>query len=322
MKARATRRVSGPRPAMNPPETPSPSADPAASTPTSNPTPNPTWGILWMLLTMFGFVSMDAMAKHLSQDYSTVQIVWARFTFHAVFLAAWLGARFWHQLKTHRIGLQLGRSLVLMTTTATYFGALAFIPLADASAIMMLSPIIVTALSAPLLGEQVGPRRWAGVCVGCVGALLIVRPGGDLMHWAALLALTGAMSNALYNLMTKVLTRTEPLMTTLVYSATVGAAASALAVPFFWTTPDLMGWIKLAGLGVMGGVSHYCLIAAFTHAPAATVAPFLYTNLIWAGLYGYFLFDHLPDRWTVIGAAGIVGAGLYIFHRERRVKGS
>ena len=191
MKARATRRVSGPRPAMNPPETPSPSAGPAASNPTSNPTPNPTWGILWMLLTMFGFVSMDAMAKHLSQDYSTVQIVWARFTFHAVFLAAWLGTRFWHQLKTHRIGLQLGRSLVLMTTTATYFGALAFIPLADASAIMMLSPIIVTALSAPLLGEQAGPRRWAGVCDGCVGALLIVRPGGDVMHWAALLAVTG-----------------------------------------------------------------------------------------------------------------------------------
>lgn len=300
-----------PRLAMTPPATPSPP---------SAPTLNPTLGILWMLLTMLGFVSMDAMAKHLSRDYSVVQIVWARFTFHAVFLAAWLGARFWHQIQTQRMGLQLGRSLVLMTTTGSYFGALAFIPLADASAIMMLSPIIVTALSVPLLGEQVGPRRWAGVAVGFVGALLIVRPGMGAMHWAALLALTGALSNALYNIMTKVLTRTEPLMTTLVYSATVGAAASALAVPFFWTTPDLVGWIKLASLGVMGGVSHYCLIAAFTNAPAATVAPFLYTNLIWAGLYGYFLFDHLPDRWTVIGAAGIVGAGLYIFRRERQAK--
>jgi drug/metabolite transporter (DMT)-like permease len=273
-------------------------------------------GILWMLLTMLLFVAMDGIAKYLTRDYAVTQIVWARYVFHLLLLVAWIGGRLPRLLVTRRPGLQFARSMLLFLTTALYFFALKFIPLAEGSAIMMIAPLLVTALSVPLLGEHVGVRRWIGVVVGFAGAMLIIRPGSAMMQLASLLALAAALSNGLYHICTRVLSQSEHVLTTLIYSAAVGAILSSLAVPFSWTTPDLMGWTLLVMVGLFGGISHFALIKAFAAAPAATVAPFTYSNLLWAALFGYVMFGDLPDGLTVLGAAIIAGSGLYIFHRE------
>ena len=273
-------------------------------------------GIAWMLLTMLLFVSMDAIVKHLVQTYPVPQIAWARFFFLAVLLAAVLGPRLPAKLVTQRRGLQVIRSGLLMVTTLQFFAGLYFLPLAEMTAIMQSAPLIVTALSLPLLGEHVGIRRWLGVAAGFAGALIIIRPGTDGMQLAAFLPLGAAATFALYQITTRILARTDGTLNTLMYTPLLGAAIMSLAVPFFWVMPDAEGWALMALIGLFGGLGHFTMIRAFTWAPAATVSPFGYTGLIWAALFGLVLFGDFPDAWTIAGAAVIVGSGLYILHRE------
>ena len=278
---------------------------------------SPGRGILWMLATGICFVSMDALSKHLSQDLPVPQVVWARYVFHLLILALVLGPRLPRSLRTQRLGLQFLRSLLLLGATGLVFTALRFIPLADASAILFVAPIIVTALSMPLLRERVGAHRWASVVVGFLGALVIIRPGSAAMDPAALLALGGAGCYAVYQIATRILSATDAPLTTLAYSASVGVLVSSAVVPFFWVMPSPGQWIAMMGLGLFGGLGHFALINALRAAPAATVAPFGYVNLLWAMLFGYAIFGDLPDSWTLAGAAIVAGSGLYIVRRER-----
>jgi len=273
-------------------------------------------GIAWMLVTMLLFVSMDAIVKQLIQTYPVPQVAWARFFFHAILLAAMLGRRLPTTLATQRRGLQVLRSALLLVTTLQFFAGLHFLPLADMTAIMQSAPLIVTALSLPLLGEHVGIRRWAGVAAGFAGALIIIRPGTDAMQLAALLPLGAATTFALYQITTRILSRTDATFNTLLYTPLLGAAALSIAAPFFWVMPDAQGWALMALTGALGALGHFTMIRAFTWAPAASVSPFGYSALIWATLFGLVLFDDFPDSWTIIGAGVIVGSGLYILHRE------
>ncbi|MDH3228158.1 MAG: DMT family transporter [Alphaproteobacteria bacterium] len=273
-------------------------------------------GIAWMLLTMLLFVSLDAVVKHLIQTYPVPQVAWARFFFHAILLAAVLGRRLPTTFSTRRRGLQVLRSGLLMVTTLQFFAGLYFLPLADMTAIMQSAPLIVTALALPLLGEHVGIRRWAGVAAGFTGALIIIRPGTEAMQLAALLPLGAATTFALYQITTRILSRTDATLNTLLYTPLLGAAAMSVAAPFFWVMPDAEGWALMVLTGVFGGLGHFTMIRAFTWAPAASVSPFGYSALIWATLFGLILFGDFPDSATIIGATVIVGSGLYILHRE------
>lgn len=277
-------------------------------------------GILWMLATTVFFVSLDATAKYLTRSYPVVEIVWARYLFHTIFAIAWAGARLPDAVRRARFGMQFLRGLFLVGTTLLYFLAIRTMPLADATSIMFLSPILVTALSVPLLREQVGPRRWLGVAAGLAGALIIVRPGAGVIQFAALLAVVAAAINALYQITTRLINRTDRPITTNVYSAAVGTVAASLGLPFAWAMPDVQGWLLMAFAGLCGAIGHYCMIKAFEAAPAAVVAPIGYVGLIWSTFYGYLLFGDLPDYWTVIGALIIVGSGLYILYREQARK--
>lgn len=274
-------------------------------------------GILWMLVTTFFFVCLDTLAKHLNQSYPVVQVVWARYLFHGLLLALYLNRRLPQAARSNRRGLQLWRSIFMLGATALFFTAISIIPLAQAAAIMFLAPLIVTGLSMPLLGERVGPRRWAGVLVGFIGALIIVRPGGDAVDPAAFLVLGAACCYALYQITTRKLAGLDPPLTTLGYSTVAGILATNAAVPFVWVTPDLAGWLAMIGMGLAAGLGHFALIKAFESAPAATISPLGYSSLIWATLFGFAVFGELPDRWTVVGALIIAGSGLYIAHRER-----
>jgi len=274
-------------------------------------------GILWMLLTTLLFVSLDATAKYLVARYPVVEVVWARFVFHMLFVVMVLAPRLKLYLRSRRPGLQLLRSVLLLACTLLFFSGVGLLPLADASAIMFTSPILLTVLAIPLLGEQVGPRRWAAVIVGFAGALIVVRPGLGVMGTGAALLLGAALCNALYQLATRKLRAADAPLTTLLYTALAGTVLLSAVVPFAWVAPQPAHWPLFALMGLFGGAGHFTLIKAFQRAPAAVVAPFSYASLVWATGLGFVVFGDLPDLWTVTGAAIIAGGGLYILHRER-----
>ena len=273
-------------------------------------------GILWVLATTLSFVAMDAIAKYLGRSYPVPEIVWARYTFHALLLVVLLRGRLTALMRTRRIGLQLARSALLFCATVLGFHAVRLMPLADVAVIWSMTPILVTALSVPVLGESVGGRRWAGVAAGFVGALIIIRPGLGVTQAVVLLPVVGSFALAFYHLSTRSLSRTDASLTTLIYTGLVGLVASTLAVPFFWVPPDPPAWGLMVALGAFGGLGHFTLIKALKAAPAATIMPYTYTSLVWAAVVGLLVFGDLPDLPTVIGALIIAASGIYIYRRE------
>ena len=210
----------------------------------------------------------------------------------------------------------------MLGANAFFFLALQSIPLVTASAVVFVGPLIVTALSVPLLGERVGPRRWAAVAVGFVGAMLIIRPGTDFMHAATVLPLLAALSFSFYQICTRVLASHDDPMTTLTYTAIAGSVATTAIVPSGWITPDTVGWIAMIAAGIFGALGQWALIKAISAAPVNTVAPFGYTGLVWATLFGFVTFGDVPDVYTLSGAVIIAASGLYVLHRERAVSRS
>jgi drug/metabolite transporter (DMT)-like permease len=274
-------------------------------------------GILLMLVTMFFFVAGDTAAKLLTRDYPVIEIVWGRFVFHLAFLLLFFLSRGrTPSLRSRRLPLQLLRPLFQVLGTTFFFFALMHMPLATASALFFAQPLLITALSVPLLGENVGPRRWIAVLVGFLGVIVIIRPVG-VVQWSALLPLATAASSALYQIATRAVARTDPVETSLLFTALFGAVAASLVLPFDWHRPDTAGWALLAASGLLSGTGHFCIIHAFRHAPASTLAPFSFTQLLWATLSGFLVFGDLPDPWTLVGAAIIIASGLYVFYRER-----
>ena len=210
-----------------------------------------------------------------------------------------------------------------MLAANTFFVAgVSMMPLVETHSILLLSPLLATALSVPLLGERVGLRRWSCIAAGFMGALIIIRPGLGVMQMAALFPLGAACSYALYQIATRQLSHSDPPLTTLFYTVAVGVPVTTLAMPFIWQAPDLYGWMLMAGMGLLGSISHFTLIKAFSAAPVAVVAPFNYTNMIWATVFGFIIFSELPDFWTLFGAAIIISSSLYAFAREQRRQSS
>jgi len=274
-------------------------------------------GIAWILLTTLFFVSLDAVAKHLVASYPVLQVVWARFVFHLVLAVLILGPRFGFFYRSANLPLQIVRSFLLLATTALFFSGIRLLPLADASAIMFTSPILVSILAIPILGEKVGPHRWAAIIIAFLGALVVVRPGAGVMGLGAIFLLGCACCNACYQLATRKLRGTDEARTTLLYTGLAGAIGTSLAVPLVWVPIAVGDWPFFVALGIFGCLGHFTLIKAFQSAPATVVSPFTYVSLIWATLFGFIIFGDLPDIWTLVGASIIAGGGLYILHREQ-----
>lgn len=275
-----------------------------------------------MLVASLLFVSLDTVAKYLTATYPVEQIVWARFSFHLLVALIIMSPQGFGRLKSNRPWLQVLRSAFMLGANAFFFLALQSIPLVTASAVVFVGPLIVTALSVPLLGERVGPRRWAAVAVGFVGAMLIIRPGTDFMHAATVLPLLAALSFSFYQICTRVLASHDDPMTTLTYTAIAGSVATTAIVPSGWITPDTVGWIAMIAAGIFGALGQWALIKAISAAPVSTVAPFGYTGLVWATLFGFVTFGDVPDVYTLSGAVIIAASGLYVLHRERAVSRS
>jgi drug/metabolite transporter (DMT)-like permease len=274
-----------------------------------------------MLATMFCFIALDAVMKYLLQFHSLVQVTWARFFFATLVAAIACGNRLPTLIRSRMPGAQFARSTLLMTTTGLFNAGIRTVPLATATTIMFLSPILVTVLSIPLLAEKVGIRRWAGVIVGFIGALVVVQPwesGFGGLGVGALFLLAASFSNSTYQIITRRVRGDDP-MTSLLYTAAAGAVVTSILVPWHWAWPSLLEWVLFVASGLFGGIGHLCLIRAFRVAPASAVVPFSYSSLVWATLFGVVIFHEFPGLWTWAGAALIIGSGLYIFHRERQL---
>ena len=276
-------------------------------------------GIALMCGAVVLFACSDAIAKYLNNHMPTVQVVWARY------MAAFVLALFMSNpimrpsiMRTSRPWLQLGRSTLLLVSTALNFFALRYLQLDEAVSIIFCTPFIVAALGGPMLGEWIGWRRWTAIVVGFAGILLVTRPGAGGIHPAALLVVAAAICYALYSISTRVLARSDSDATTNFYSNLVGAAAITVAMPFYWTSQgDPLVIALMCSMGLFSGFGHFLLVRAHRLAPAGVLAPFIYTEIVWMIALGLLVFGDVPSRWTLAGAAIVILSGLYLLYRER-----
>jgi drug/metabolite transporter (DMT)-like permease len=283
-------------------------------------TASPLTGILLMLAAMMVVPLMDGVAKHLSASFSVVQVVWARYFFHlAILLPVVLWRHGVDALVLHRPALQIVRGGFLLGSTMFFFSAIALMPIADAMALVFVAPLIVTALSSVVLKERVGIRRWTAVSIGFLGVLVIIRPGFGEFHWGMVLALSAGATYALYSLATRKLSGSAPPLVTLAYTALLGALCMSAVVPFFWVPPDPTGLSWMILLGLIAAAGHFLIIKAFEHAEASLLAPLGYAEILMATVVGYFGFGDFPDPFTWLGVLIVIGSGVYVSLRERRV---
>jgi drug/metabolite transporter (DMT)-like permease len=265
------------------------------------------------------FVVLDSIAKYLARFYPVPGLVWARYAGHFVLVVLILGPRLRLELvRTTRPGLQLLRGLLLAGSSMFFFSALKFMPLAEATSINFLAPVLVTVAAAVVLKEKVEPARWVAIAAGFAGVLIIIRPGAAISGPAALLPFGTATCFAAYSVLTRKIAGVESPYTSLFYAGLVGTVVLAAVLPFAWATPTtLLHAVLLLAMGLIGGTSHLILIRAYEHAPASRLAPFSYTQLLWVLLAGYLLFGDFPDNWSLIGIAIIGASAVYIATHQR-----
>lgn len=279
-------------------------------------------GIALMVLAMALVTSVDTTAKYLGTSLDPLQVVWGYYLGIIVPFLAWPivhGVPLRQAFETRRPVLQVARAALLVTSLGCLFTALRYLPLAEATSISFASPLFVTALSAPLLGEKVGRHRWAAVLCGLLGVFVIIRPGVAVMHWAAALPLVSALAFALYQILTRVLSRSDQLLPTLLFTGIGGAVLTAPGAYVVWQPPSATQWAVMILMGFGGAGAHLCIVRAFTLSPASLLAPFNYTRLLWAVVAGFFVFGDLPDGFTLAGGALIAASGIYVAWRERRL---
>jgi len=261
---------------------------------------------------------MDTIAKYLSSDLSFFQITWARYFFTVVFALSFM---FFFSRKnltwSTQPKLQILRGLTLFFANVLFFYSISIISMAKALILAFIAPLVTTALSPFLLGEQVGFRRWFAVLVGFVGSLIVIRPGFIDFNLASVAALGTGVFYGIYLIITRKLHTSDNPLLTLLLTGVVGAVCGSLIVPVVWINPSFNEWSLLALMGVFACIGHLFLILSLKYADASKLAPFGYFEIITNVILGYYFFMDFPDIWTWIGFSIIVSSGLYIFIRER-----
>jgi drug/metabolite transporter (DMT)-like permease len=279
--------------------------------------------LLLFLGAQFLFILVDATGKYLVRDFPVLGVVWARYFFHFVFMAAYvaaIGDR--GLLRTRRPGLQIARALTVFSFAIFLFAALKYLPQAEATAISFVAPLLILVLAGPLLGEHVGWARWAAALGGFAGMLVIVRPGSGLATIGIVFAIATLVCNAAFQLMSRRLALTEHPITTVFLSSLIGTVGATALLPFGLPDhlPDLWQGILFLSFGVTGSVSHLLLMRAYRLAPASFIAPFIYVHIVQATISGYLFFGQLPDAVTLVGIAIILTSGAAIAAYEQRRK--
>ena len=274
-----------------------------------------------VIATLF-FAWQDALTKHLVQTLPASQIVAVRFFFFALFALVYVGrgadikGGIAAAFRSQRPWLQIARGLLLSGEIIMFAYAIQFLGLAEMHTLFACFPLLITALSVPLLGESVGWRRWLAVMVGFIGTLIILRPDSGVFQPAALIALASALMFAVYNVLTRLVSRYDSFETSLLYLGVVGFAGAMLIAPFYWRplAATEVGWLLL--ISVTSIIGHLLLIKSLALAPAVILQPFNYFVLVWAIIIGFLLYGEVLSLATLLGAGIVVGSGVFIARRE------
>ena len=274
-------------------------------------------GIALMVLAVFLFSTMDMLVKLAAERYPINEILFAR-NFFAFGPVLWVVARSGGvaAIRTRNYWGHVLRSLTGMSAMAFFFASYRALPLGEAVALVSAGTIFMTALSVPLLGEHVGPRRWTAVAVGFLGVLVMTRPGFGVFQSGALLALGGALSYAIAMCAIRRLGRSESNLTIVFHFTLILTLVSGATLPFSFVLPTGADWPLLISIGLIGGCAQFAMTAAFRAAPIGLIAPFDYLALVFATGFGYAVWGDVPDLFLIAGAAIVVASGLYILHRE------
>ncbi len=274
--------------------------------------------MLLILLSGILLASHDGLSKYLTQLYPVFLVVWARYLAQVVLMlgmfAPRMGRRVFHTLRPWP---QLLRGLSLVSVSIMFISGLRYIPLAEATAVIFLTPLMVTVASA-LLGERVSHSQWLAVGVGLLGVMIIVRPGGALFTPAVLLPFGAAISFTVYQLLTRRLSGTDHPVTSNFLSSLVGFLVMSVLVTFNWRTPSVHDAVLMASLGLMAMSGHLVLTQAFRYASAASLAPFTYGQIVFAGIVGFIAFGHIPDAEAIAGMTVIIASGLCMAYVQSR----
>jgi len=295
-------------------------ANAPSPTPRLRPTkPETTRAILLMLLGFICYSTSDMLAKVLTQSMNPLQVAWLRqlgLLSGVLVLFAIKGPQL---LRSRHPWLQLGRGLTVVVAATTFLTSIAYVPLADATAVTFVAPFMVTALAATVLREQIGPKRWIVVGLGFLGTMIIIRPGMNAFHPAIFLSLLSAAAFAIRQIISRRLSGTDPLLTTVAYTALTAAIILSLPLPFIWSNPA-DGWqlIMMIAIAVIASCGELSIIRALDIGEAAVLSPLQYTLMIWSTVWGFLIFAQLPDFWTFAGTAVIVASGIYSIYRETR----
>ncbi len=279
---------------------------------------NSTLGVLLMSLAAFLWVLHDAISKWVMQDYSIYQILLLRTIFSLLPILIVLR----HEggtarLRDARVWVCLGRGCLAVASFWLFLAALPLMPLTDIFAIVMSAPLLISALSALVLKERVTFRRWVAILIGFSAVLVMVRPGGDVVSPGALLVVGAVVVYSFTMILTRRLGSTESAGAMTFYSALVFLAVGLIAAPFSWIQPTPIGMLLMAAIGLLAGSAQYCVIQAFRIAPPSLIAPFEYTSLLWAMLFGFLVWGDVPTALILAGAAVIIVSGIYVLHDEK-----
>lgn len=282
-------------------------------------TSQPFKGMMLVVTATLLFASHDVLSKYLSGFYPVMLVIWVRYLVHTVFMMGiFLPQSGLRILRTRRPLQQALRALCLLGTSMLFITGLQYIPLAEATAVNFLAPLLVTAMSVPLLKERVSTGQWIAVLVGFSGVLVIVHPGGELFTPAILLPFGSALCFSFYQLLTRKVAEVDSPTTSNFFAGIFNTLVMSAIVPFYWQWPT--GWhgVLMLALGGCGMGAHLFLTQAFRHAPPAMLAPFGYCQIIFAGMYGYLIFNHTPGLTTLIGIAVICASGIAAAWLQRR----
>ena len=275
-------------------------------------------GALWMVVACLAFAVVSILVRHLGETLHPLQIAFFRNAFSLLWLTPWVLMTGRAAFRTRHFGRHLLRAASGAVAMSCLFSAMVLMPLAEVNALTFLSPVLATAGAALFLGETVRKRRWFAVGVGFLGAMIVLRPGVQVLQPAAFLALGAAVFIAVTMLILRWLALTEKPSTTVLYMNLLLTPISLPPALWVWQAPgaDQWGWIVLLGLAATG--VQLCLARAFAAAEASQVLPFDFSRLLFVAIAAYLFFGEVPDLWTWVGAAVIMGATIYIAHRETR----
>lgn len=281
--------------------------------------PNSLKGVGLVLTAMAILPLIDVCAKFLGQQGVPVpEMVWGRFFFGAIFTLPFalqkVGVA---ALRPINPLFNSGRAFFLILGTVCFFLALKYLPIAETLAIYFVQPILITALSPFLLGENVGIRRWVTVVIGFIGVVVIIRPGFQDVNPGVFFALAAGTSSAFYILITRYMTGKADAMVTTFQTSAIGAVALTTAAPLYWVAPSTHQWLLIVLLGAIAIAGHYLITRAYDFAEASLLSPFNYTEMITAVFFGWYFFGDFPDRWTFAGVAILIACAIYISWRER-----